>query len=307
MLKRLPGWYWTILLSMMALGVGLLAPTWFSNLTDDTSTESDVIIIAQQATETSTLLPVTPLSTNTQRPTLRPAPTLEPPTPTRLPSQTPLPTATNNVIANVTVEGILGFPSPTVDGVDECEVREDWQLTVEVQVNETLTMIANRFNTTSFALAEANCLEDSNLIRVGQRLRVPGDSLPVAPEFECVEYVMLQPLDQAFDVPGSGQIVFNWQGPRAPRYLLRLFPPDFDFNNPDPRKWLDYTFDRRQNHAIDAMDIPAAGQWHWQVVPLDLGFRQICPESPIHTFYKLPAPTPTPTITPFPTLPAGSP
>ncbi|MGB7337411.1 MAG: LysM peptidoglycan-binding domain-containing protein [Phototrophicaceae bacterium] len=287
MLKRLPSWYWTILLSLFALGVGLLAPTWLFNGADSLPEIEQVI--AQNATATETLLPATPLSSPTPRSTLRPAPTLEPPTPTAQPTNPPTATATQAITVNVTVDGIQGLPTATVLSEDVCEVRSDWTLSHEVQVNETLTMIANRFGTTIYELAEGNCLDDVNVIVSGQRLRVPGDAMPVIPEVVCEKFTLLQPINDAYDVPATGSITFNWRGPRAPRYLLRIYPPDYNFNEtPDADKWFDYTFDLRQNHTIDLITLEAGGRWYWQAIPLNSNFVQVCPGSPIWTFNKTP-------------------
>lgn len=300
MLKRLPGWYWTILLSVFSLAIGLLAPSFLSNQTP--SPEPEVIIIAQNSTEipTETLLPATPYSSRTPTATLLPPPTLEPPTPTAQASLTPSLTPTQSFIVNVTVEGIQGLPSPTTESDEACEPREDWQLEYEVQVNETLTMIAERFGTNIWALAEGNCMENPDVIRVGEKLRVPGEAFPVVPEVECIEYTLLQPIQGAWKVPEIGQITFNWQGPRARRNLVRLYPPDFNFSDPNPDEWIEYTFDLRQNITIDATDIEAGGDWHWQVYPLNYDFVQICPESPLWLFNKVQLPTETPTLTPEP-------
>ncbi len=287
MLKRLPGWFWTIVLSLFALGVGLLAPTWFFNGADDRSPEPEEII-AQVSTATETLLPATPLSTPTPR-NLRPAPTIEPPTATAQPTDEPTATATQAIVVNVTVEGIRGLPSPTVPAEEACEVREDWTLTYEVQLNETLSMIADRFGTYANALAEGNCLEDANVITAGQRLQVPGESLPVQPAVVCEEFTLLQPINDAWDIPSTGTLTFNWRGPRAPRYLLRIYAPDYDFDEaPDPDEWFDYAFDLRQNHTVDLIELEAGGTWFWQAIPLDSNFVQVCPGSPIWTFNKNP-------------------
>ncbi|MEM9952198.1 MAG: LysM peptidoglycan-binding domain-containing protein [Chloroflexota bacterium] len=287
MLKRLPGWYWTILLSLFSLGIGLLAPSWFFNGADDQSPIPEEVI-AQQSTPTETLLPVTPLSTPTDR-ALRPPPTFEPPTATPRPTDEPTATATQPITVNVTVEGIRGLPSPTLPPDETCEIREDWTLTYEVQLNETLTMIANRFGTSVFELSAGNCLTDANVIVAGQRLQVPGDSMPVEPAVVCDGYTLLQPIDNAHGIPSTGQQTFNWRGPRAPRNLLRIYPPDYDFDEaPDPDEWFDYTFDLRQNETIDLIELEAGGTWFWQVIPLDENFVQICPESPVWRFNKNP-------------------
>lgn len=289
MSKRLPGWYWTILLSLLSLGLGLIAPTWLFNGADNGPDEPDELIIAQVATETETLLPATPLSTPTPRSTLRPAPTFEPPTATALPTDEPTATATQPIVVNVTVEGIRGLPSPTTPADESCEIRSDWTLDYEIQVNETLTMIANRFNVSAFELSRGNCLDDANTIYAGQRLKVPGNNLPVEPAVVCGEYIPLQPIENAHGIPSTGSITFNWRGPRSPRNLLRIYPPDYDFDEaPDPDEWFDYTFDLRQNHTVDLLALQAGGTWFWQVIPLDENFVQICPESPVWTFNKNP-------------------
>lgn len=297
-LNILPGWYWTLLLALVALGIGLLAPDYFA-----TQPENETDLVAQAPTET--LLPATPLSTRTATSTLRPPPTIEPPTATPQPSATPTATPTESVFINATVEGIQGLPSPTVEGTEACEPREEWQLRYEVQPDDTLTSIADFFSTTTWELAEANCLDDADVIRIRQQLRVPGEAFPAEPAVECTGYEVLTPIDNAWDVPSVGQIVFNWRGPEAPRNLIRLYPPDYDFANPNPDRYVERTIDLRQNETfdLDELDIyEGEGIWHWQVYPLDLNFQQICPESPLWSFFRQALPTPTPTLTPSPAL-----
>jgi LysM repeat protein len=285
MLRRLPGWYWTVLLSVFSLGIGILAPNWMNN---QATPEPEVIIIAQNATATETLLPATPRSTRTATQTLLPPPTIEPPTATSAPSNTPTMTSTQPFIVNITVEGIQGLPSATAVSEEACEARDDWQLQHEIQTNETLTMIAERYGTNIWELSEGNCLDDANVIRVGQFLRVPSDTLPIAPAVDCIDYTLLQPIDGAWDIASTGNITFNWRGPRAPRNLIRIYTPDYDFSVHDPDKYFDYAFDLRQNETIDLIELEAGGTWYWQVIPLDSNFVQVCPESPLWTFNKNP-------------------
>jgi hypothetical protein len=286
MLKRLPGWYWTILLSLFALGVGLLAPTWFMNGADDAPEQ----IIAQAATGTATetLPPRTPFSSRTPTRTLLPPPTFEPPTATAQASSTPTPTSTQQLVINVTVEGIIGLPTDTTTPSEACEKRDDWSLEIAVQTNQTLTQIANSYGISVWELAEGNCIEDANVIRSGQIILVPGSSHPVAPEVVCEAFELMQPIDGAWDVPATGLITFNWRGPRAPHNLIRIYPPDFDFAAYDPDKYLEFTFDLRQNHSVDLATLEDGGRWTWQVFPLDRNFVQVCPESPRWAFNKLP-------------------
>jgi hypothetical protein len=56
-----------------------------------------------------------------------------------------------------------------------CSVRNDWG-TYTVVRGDTLNRIAQRFNTTTSALVQGNCLQNANLIFFGQRLHVPGSS-----------------------------------------------------------------------------------------------------------------------------------
>jgi LysM repeat protein len=187
----------------------------------------------------------------------------------------------------VTVPGLQGFPTATpAAGTPVCEERTEWELRYQVQANDTVSSIANTFNTNRFDLAEANCLEDPNVIVVGQQLRVPGDALPQTPEFVCTEFELRTPINEAWGLEATGQVTFNWVGPETYRNLIRIYPPDFDFSNPDPDKWFEYTVDLRQNETVDLTDLRQGGRWQWQVIPLNIDFQQVCPESPLWSFHK---------------------
>ncbi|MDX1992023.1 MAG: LysM peptidoglycan-binding domain-containing protein [bacterium] len=69
---------------------------------------------------------------------------------------------------------IAQVPPPAV-----CVPPPGWVGTYPVQPGDTLVSIAERFNLDVFSLAEGNCLENPNLIQVGQIINVPG--LPPAP------------------------------------------------------------------------------------------------------------------------------
>lgn len=286
MLKRLPSWYWTILLSLFALAFGLFAPSWLMNTAENEPEQ--IIAQVSSPTATETLLPRTPLPTRTATRELLAPPTFELPTATSQASPTPTATATQALVINVTVEGIRGLPTATTTPDAACEKREDWQLEVSVQTNETLTMIANRYNISVWELAEGNCIEDPDVIRSGQIILVPGTSHPVTPEVVCEPFVLLQPIDGLWDVPATGTITFNWQGPRAPLNLIRIYPPDFDFAEYDRDKYFEFTFNLRQNQTVELSTLVAGGRWTWQVYPLDSNFVQVCPESPLWSFHKLP-------------------
>lgn len=305
MIKRLPGWYWTLVLCLFCLGLGLLAPRMLQQVAQNTP-QVGPTNIAVTLTPLPSATPMMVAQANTDAPeatatvTLLPPPTLEPPTPTPPPSATPTATSTQGITVNVTLEGIQGLPTATLLPEEEaCEPREDWSLEYQVQDNETVTSIANKFGTNSWTLADANCLEDANTIRSGQILLVPGDNVPVEPAIDCsVPYEALQPIENAWGIPDTGTIVFNWRGPRAPRYLLRLYPPDYDFSTDNPDDYIDITFDRRQNETLDLTDIADGGIWHWEVRPLDENFVQACPGSQRWSFTKEQyiSPTATPTF-----------
>lgn len=310
-MSKLPGWYWTILLCLFSLGAGLLAPEFLNSVGRDVSaapSPTQHIEVLAMPTLTATPLVVAqaatdePQITATATVTLAPPPTLEPPTNTPQPSLTPSITPTRSVVVESDVQGIQGLPLVSTQTQEACELRSDWTLEYTIQSFDTLSSIADQFGTFVNELVEANCIENPDVVRVGQVLLVPGDVSPVSPEVVCEEYIPLQPLVNAWGIPGTGQLVFNWDGTKAPRNLLRLYPPDFDFSNPDPSRWYDYTFDLRQNYTITDLEeeTRAGGVWHWQVYPLNLDFQQICPESPLWFFTKEEAPTPTPTSTPIP-------
>lgn len=227
-------------------------------------------------------------STPTQ--TLRPPPTLEAPTATVLPSLTPSPTpipTLDSGRANLDING-LETPTPTEEA---CELEDSWALRYEVQANDALANIATRYNTTVQRLATANCLTDSNLIRVGQQLRVPGDTQPQDPEYTCGPYELLSPVNNAYTIPGSGQLSFSWRGPRAPLYLIRITQPNGE--------QFEQLIELRQNEAIDLfVNLRQSGQHTWYVYPLGRDYLQIpCAEGGPWTFFKAPPPTDTPTPT----------
>lgn len=58
-----------------------------------------------------------------------------------------------------------------------CVIRADWYVYV-VQPGDTLFRIANRVGSTINDLALANCLDNTNVIQVGQQLRVPRPPAP---------------------------------------------------------------------------------------------------------------------------------
>ena len=277
-MRKLPGWYWTVLLSLFSLAFGLFLPNYLDTAqSDDGATPTEEVVALASNTPTPFIVAqsgsnqqqVNPTATNT----LLPPPTLEAPTSTPLPSATPTVTPTQSILVDANVDGIQGLPpSESSELVYVCEPTKEWSLEYTIQANETLSSIAAKFNTYAETLSQANCIDDPNLVRLGQVILVPGESLPDVTAIVCESYELLQPLNGIWDIPATGQLVFNWDGTEAPINLLRLYPPDFDFSNPDSDAWIDYTFPLRQNYSLDLTDIADEGRWQWQVFPLDSNF-----------------------------------
>ncbi|MBN1963126.1 MAG: LysM peptidoglycan-binding domain-containing protein [Anaerolineae bacterium] len=99
----------------------------------------------------------------------RPTATFAPPT-VLVPTITPLPIATPTPV-------ISDWPDDSGNVI--CVPRTDWPL-YTIVAGDTLGEIAERTNTTSETLAAANCLENANLISVGQPLYVPFIPAPPA-------------------------------------------------------------------------------------------------------------------------------
>jgi hypothetical protein len=192
------------------------------------------------------------------------------------------------------VQGIIGFESPTpVTTPLGCKAREDWQLRYTVKFNDALVNIATLYQTTAEELALGNCLSDQNLIREGQILRVPGESLPPSPEVVCTPFEALTPFNDSQTVPGEGILTFNWRGPEAPRNLLRVTRPDGTV--------YEQLVELRQNATVDLIrDLPGQGRYTWIIRPLNFNFVQVCPDSPTWTFVKGAKPTATATWTDVP-------
>lgn len=296
LIKTIIGRLWIMLLMLMSLLIGLMLPSIGPQVdfgqSETTPIETPVISL----TPSETIPPSTPLATLTPSQTLRPPPTFEPPTPTLEPSPTPSVTATEAIKLDIEIPGIRGLETATPSSTPGCVPRDDWKLVYEVQFNDALDRIAAQYNTTSAALAEANCLDNPDLIVVGQKLRVPGDALS-EPSIACVGWEVLTPIDGAYQVDGYGFITFNWRGPSAPRNLIRVI-------NPNGQIW-ERVVDLRQNESVNVAVEPlllAEGTYTWYVFPLDMNFVQInCKEGGPWHFHKTEGPTPTPTFD----IPAG--
>ncbi len=302
MKKLIPGWLVTLVLMGFALAIGLFLPRLDSirqYLQNPTPTAPISATSGGPAvTPSETLLPRTPLATPTPRVTLLPTDTLLPPPTFELPTSTPPPapapsiTPTEALIVASTIEGLQGAFTSTPVGAPACTKNAKWRLTYKVQFNDTLTSIAKAFNTDIFALAKGNCLKDANILSEGQTLLVPGDSYPVTPDFVCEPIISLQPLDGTRAIDIDGKLTFNWQGPRTPRTLIRVYLPS--------GKIWESVVELRQNDVANVLeDFPEQGLYKWYVYPLNAGYQQVCPEGGPWTFYKeKESPTLTPTVTP---------
>lgn len=249
------------------------------------------------ASPTETFPPSSPLPSLTPSQTLRPPPTFEPPTATPQPSEIPSVTPTSTLSLNVPPpEGLQGLQSPTPEGATEevCQKREDWTLRYTVQAGDALATIAGRYGTFVNELVEGNCLTDANVIIAGQVLRVPGDAQPEIPQYVCTDWEALTPFDGAFTIDPDENLTFNWRGPTAERYLVRVVMPSGTV-------WEELV-DLKQNLQVYLPNtLPEAGNHTWYVYPLGLDFLQIpCIEGGPWHFHKDPsiALTWTPTSTP---------
>ena len=208
-----------------------------------------------------TIPPNTPLPTLTPSVTLKPPPTFEPPTMTPTPSPTPTitPSPTSNV--QVDIPGLNGLNSPTPENAPVCEPREDWVLTYTVQRDDALTTIASEYGTYADTLAAGNCLEDKNLITIGQVLHVPGETPLYQPNIDCIAFELLTPANNS-SVPTDGMITFNWRGPLAPKNMLRIVRPDGSV--------YEEIIEFRQNQQINASEeMTQEGTYTWYVFPLN--------------------------------------
>lgn len=250
-------------------------------------------------TPTETEPPYTPLASFTPSRTLRPAPTFAPPTLTRPPTQPPSATPEPTLDTTINIPGLREADTPVPTGAVVCEKRDDWVLEYTVQFGDTLSTIAGTYGTFPGDLATGNCLDNADVIREGQVLRVPGAAHPVRPAIECIPWELITPLNGTISVPGDGVLTFNWRGPNAPRNLLRIYRanaqgvPQTAENAPLLEVMIEY----RQNEVIALADLPEAGTYAWRIFPLTWEFQPTgCEASPSAQFTKAAAPAPTPTL-----------
>lgn len=289
----------TLLLMFIALMMGILVSRANLPPTPDQPQESDVIsdVVEQQIVQVATGTPsptptseITPSATNT----LLPPPTFEPPTITPIPTTPPTATPTTELRIEVEIPGLRGAETATPSSTPGCTPREDWTLEYEVQRDDALANIAPRYGTTVDALVAGNCLSDPNLIRVGQRLRVPGASHPAVPVVECVPYEIHTPLDGTQNIDPGQPLTFNWRGPASYYNVLRI-------TRRDGSVAYEAVVELRQNEVVDLYeDLKEEGIFYWYLFPLDRNFQPVgCAHGGPWSFQKGPAPTPTPTVGPL--------
>lgn len=138
------------------------------------ASESEALTPAGQAavSNTETPSPEAPTETSTIAPTATHTP---PPTFTPVPTNTKIPqnTSSNTSRANATINEANSSTDNT------CMVRTDLP-TYTVVAGDTLFKIASRADMTISQLADFNCLENVNIIEVGQQLRVTKTIAQVA-------------------------------------------------------------------------------------------------------------------------------
>lgn len=278
----------------LLVGIGLILISALFSSTSNSEGESPLLaqdaatsttIPTETPLPTETIPPYTPLPTLTPTQTLKPPPTFEPPTATPTASTVPTITSTPTTSLNVSVPGLRGAESPTPTSTPGCEPRPDWQLTYTVKFDDTLSAIADIYGTWPDTLADGNCIMDKNLISIGQVLRVPGEAHPVVPEYDCVAWELYTPFNGMTTVPTTGSLTFNWRGPVAPKYLIRIHRPD--------GSQYEQLVELRQSDTINVMEqLSQGGQYTWYVYPLGNDFLQIpCTEGGPWVFYKEESPT----------------
>lgn len=265
-----------ILLSISGAGVLMVVFWMVVILLNQEQGQIETVLTPQPSATTGIEIPPnTPLPSLTPTQTLLPPPTLEPPTPLPQPTQPLEPTATSPIPLSGIIPPLHGLETATPTNVVACEPRKDWTLFYEVTNDDALIKIADKYGTSAEALANGNCLEDANVIYLGQRLRVPGGAHPVAPAYVCEEWQVLTPMHYGVGIDVNGQLTFNWRGSTGERNLIRVY----DSNG---AIFWERTVDLRQNETINLLaENFVAGNYTWQIFPLDLNFLQIpCVESP---------------------------
>lgn len=121
----------------------------------------------------------------------------------------------NGISLNYPIE-VEVTPEPTEEPTEEviirgtCQPRTDWTNTYTVQPGDALSEIAARFNMTAGTLAAANCIQNPDIISVGQVLRIPAPietPTPIpTPEPPQQQPQQQPPPDQPTSVPPTEEV-----------------------------------------------------------------------------------------------------
>jgi LysM repeat protein len=97
----------------------------------------------------------------------------------------------------------LNYEVDVEEYVETCEPTTEWTNTYTVQLGDALSRIAEMYGTSAGALAAANCIENPDVLSVGQVLRVPGvePTAPPTPTPEPTQPPQGPPPDQPTPVP----------------------------------------------------------------------------------------------------------
>ena len=121
--------------------------------------------------------------TPTPPPTLTPAPTLPPATATAIPTTAPVESAPTNPAAPADADGAAVELDVTPPA--DCDIPADWE-PYEIQSGDTLFSLGLQTETTIEALATGNCLENPDVLDLGQIVYLPSASgSDAAPEPEA--------------------------------------------------------------------------------------------------------------------------
>lgn len=87
-------------------------------------------------------------------------------------------------------ELLKGSNNTSTSNKDSDNTSVSWGSTHVVKINDTLSSIAKKYNTTVALLVEYNNIENANLIRVNQVLKVPGVSASVNVAYGLKDFIM---------------------------------------------------------------------------------------------------------------------
>jgi LysM repeat protein len=159
---------------------------------------------------------------------------------------------TNTPLIAPTVFVPTRTPIPTSVNSTACVPNTTWAFTYAVVRGDTLSNIARRANVTLNQLAQANCLQNVNIINVGQVLRVPNNLsavvVPLTPTFTAVLTTNGQrivsftsniltvdansnaPLTLSWEAVGGAYVALDWKDRNGVQTMIRNLPLRGTFN-----------------------------------------------------------------------------